>query len=68
MNITQTGTRYEKERLDFLTTKDQHIKSETFISTDEQIYINKETQKVLILSWAKYGKYVELVYKIESIQ
>ena len=64
----QTGTRYEKERLDFLSTKDQYLKSETFINTDEQIYINKETKKVLTMSWAIYGKYVELVYKVESIQ
>ena len=68
MNILKTGTRYEKERLDFLSTKDQYLKSETFINTDEQIYINKETQKVLTMSWAIYGKYVELVYKVESIQ
>jgi len=64
----QTGTRYEKERLDFLATKDQYLKSATFINTDEQIYINKETKKVLTMSWAIYGKYVELVYKVESIQ
>ena len=68
MNILKTGTRYEKERLDFLSTKDQYLKSETFINTDEQIYINKETKKVLTMSWAIYGKYVELVYKVESIQ
>tara|TARA_R110002073_G_scaffold218117_1_gene378349 strand:+ start:126 stop:356 length:231 start_codon:yes stop_codon:yes gene_type:complete len=59
---------YEKEELDFRSTKEQCIRNNTDIEHGETIFTKKETNTVIQISWTRYGKYVEVDYWMEALQ
>ena len=59
---------YEKAKLDFLTTKQHYINNRAVTQSGEKSFINKETNTVITFSWAVYGKYAQLDYRVEALQ
>ena len=59
---------YEKESLDFRTTKQECIRNNTDIEHGETVFTKKETNTVIQISWKRYGKYIELDYWVEALQ
>ena len=62
------GLQNEKEKLDFLSTKCEYIGNNTPIQTGETYFISKETNTIIQIQWARYGKYLELDYWVEALQ
>lgn len=62
------GLKNEQDKLDFISTKCEYIQSDTPIQTGETYFISKETNTIIQITWAKYGKYLELDYWVEALQ
>ena len=65
--IMKQGKTYEEAKLDFRTTKQQHIRDNTFETGTTQ-FVKEEEKSVIQIRWIRYGEFLEVEYEIKAIQ